>query len=381
MEEHDLQENWQAHDLRTGVAKVYDEAKKRSTLGIRVAASWAVVVLVYGVLGLAEVTRVAPTYWDILAGCGGILLAALSVSRAPAPLLAAAGLVLADVSFVSYGLPELIDRGAAGDHIAAGVRIALAPAAMLFVLNGYFGSLSIQAFKDGFSPGADWRTRMSPRVLQAVVVSSCLVALLLGVGTWIGAIMSGFAQTDVVWFTRSLMYEPIDLTVAKTLDVEEAKNDGKKPGAFANLNVLEPTPEPPFKYPESAVPIESLKGLDDFTRHAVAEAFELAEDLTDSGCIQEGQGRQDRCRDDRCRYWSRVFSRSCLAKGRRTEHFCDNVPEVTAVDEGLKWAEGMCAGRNFEFCREMLYAMQGHCHPPSQDIVRTFLPSAGSSKQ
>jgi hypothetical protein len=374
-DQQDLQEGWQAHDLRSGVAKVYDEAKRRSTFGIRVASSWAIVILLYGILGFTGAVNVAPTtLWDLAAGFGAIVLAALSVSRAPAPLLTAALLVLADVSVVSYNLPEMLDHGSAVDHVAAGIRIALAPATMLIVLNGYFGSLSIQAFKNGFSPGADWRTRISPRMLQLVVIGACGLALTLGVGTWVGAIMSGFAETDVVWFTKHLMMKPIDLTVGKT-KVKEAKTDGKKPDAFSTLNVLEHGEKPPFKYPESAVPIDNVQGLDEFTRDNVLEAYEFAEDSNDTGCVLEGHGRQDRCRDDRCRYWARVFARACLTRAKKTEHFCDSVPDVTAEDDSMKWGERMCAGRNPEYCREMLYTQQGHCHPPSQDIVRTFFPN------
>ena len=29
-------------------------------------------------------------------------------------------------------------------------------------------------------------------------------------------------------------------------------------------------------------------------------------------------------------------------------------------------AQRLCAGREFETCREILYAVQGHCHPPDK---------------
>src|SRR6185369_4708745 len=278
-----LQEGWQAHDLRSGVAKVYAEAKKRSTLGIRIAASWAIVILVFGLLDFLDTVHVAPPLWDLAAGFGTILLAASSISRAPGPLLACVGAVLADLIVISHGLPDMLDHGTATDHIAAGIRIALAPVTMLLVLNGYFGSLSIQAFKNGFSPGQDWRTRITPRMMQVIVIGSCAASLMLGLGTWLGAVKAGFEHSDT-WITRSLLLKPIDLKVAKP-KIDGAKTDGKEPEPFATLTVFDPKNPPPFKYPESAVPIESMKDMDDFTRHAVQEAFEFAEDTNDDGCM------------------------------------------------------------------------------------------------
>src|SRR5205085_6051630 len=295
-DEQELQDGWQAHDLRSGVAKVYAEAKRRSTMGIRIAASWGVIILVYGLLDFLGTINVAPPLWDLTAGFGVIILAALSVSRAPEPLLGCVGSVLADLIVISYGLPEMIDHGSATDHIAAGIRIALAPITMLMVLNGWFGSVSIQAFKNGFSPGQDWRTRISPRMMQVIVIGSCAAALMLGVGTWIGAVMNGFASSDVTWITRHLLMKPIELKVSKP-QVGEAKTDGKTPEAFANLTVYDPKNPASFKYPETAVPVDTLKDLDDFARHAAQEAFEFAADTNDAGCMFEGQGRQDRGRD------------------------------------------------------------------------------------
>src|SRR5262249_40679834 len=135
-------------------------------------------------------------------GFGAILLAALSVSRAPGPLLGSGGVVLGDLVMISYRLPELIDHGTPTDHIATASRVAMAPVALFLILNGYFGSLSIQAFKQGFSPGQDWRTRISPMMMQMMVLGSCVFALILGSGAWYGAVVSGFAETDSMFFKK-----------------------------------------------------------------------------------------------------------------------------------------------------------------------------------
>ena len=59
-----------------------------------------------------------------------------------------------------------------------------------------------------------------------------------------------------------------------------------------------------------------------------------------------------------------MFARACLTQSRKTEKFCDAVPDPLLLEAGLEWAQRMCAGRNFETCRELLYAVQGHCHQP-----------------
>ncbi len=382
----ELQEGWQAHDLRSGVAKVYAEAKRRSTLGIRVTAVWAVFVLVYGIIDMTGGPTVAPPLWDFGAGLGAILLAALSMSRTPGPLLGAAATVVGDLAVVAYRFPEMMDHGTVGDHIATVVRIAIAPIAMYFVLNGYFGSLSIQAFKQGFSPGADWRTRINPRMMQALIIGSCAGALILGVATWFGAIASGFAQTNVTWLTKSLFHKPIEIKTARNVNVAGADTDGKKEGVFAEITVLNRAQNEAnknataLKYPESAKPITTTSGLDEYFRGQVEDAYEFATDTDEAGCLLEGQGRQDRCRDDRCKYWARVFSRACLTKSRKTEHFCDDVPDAMLVTAGIEWAQRMCAGRQFETCREILFSVQGHCHPPKPEDAKLEGVAGDSAK-
>lgn len=364
------QEGWQANDLTSGVAKVFAAAKRRSMFGIQAATAWAVAVFVYGCLGIVGATYVAPPWWDFAAGVAMVLLAATAVSRTPGPLLGASILVLADLGVVAFQFPSLVERGTSADYLATSLRAALAPLILFFVVNGYFGCLAIQAFKNGFSPGADWRTRMSPAMLQFAVVGSCIGVILVGFLAWVGAIRSGFARTDAVWVTRSLPFGSLELETARP-DAERAETDGKTQEDFIKVKVLEKEEEeiakeevPVPEYPEAARPILDLKGFDAYGQRVLEDAFEFGEETNEPGCVLEAQGRQDRCRDDRCKHWARMFARACLTKSKRVENYCKDVPEPTLVDAGARWAEGLCAGRLFETCRELLYAVQGHCHPP-----------------
>ncbi|MFN2376872.1 MAG: hypothetical protein ABR538_10065 [Candidatus Binatia bacterium] len=363
-------DGWEARDLTSGVAKVFAAAKRRSMLGIQAATAWAVVVFIYGCLGIVGAVYVAPPWWDFAAGVAMVLLAATSVSRTPGPLLGASILVLVDLGVVSFQFPSLVERGTPADYLGAGIRAAAAPLALFFVVNGYFGCLAIQAFKNGFSPGADWRTRMSPMMLQLTVVGSCVGVVLVGFLSWMGAIRSGFARTDAVWVTRSLPFGSLEIETARP-DAERAETDGKTQEDFIKVKVLEkeraelakaevPVPE----YPEAAKPILNLKGFDAYGQRVLEDAFEFGGETDEPGCVLEAQGRQDRCRDDRCKHWARMFARACLTKSKRAEQYCKEVPEPTLLDAGARWAEGLCAGRLFETCRELLFAVQGHCHPP-----------------
>src|SRR5262249_19694597 len=153
---------------------------------------------------------------------------------------------------ISYRLPELIDHGTPTDHIATAARVAMAPVALFLILNGYFGSLSIQAFKQGFSPGADWRTRISPLMMQVIVLGSCVFALILGSGVWYGAVVSGFAETDVAFFKKPKKEIKVvtaddqnpghsmaeDIEAARAKKKEEEMKAGEEP-----------------KMPETAIPI------------------------------------------------------------------------------------------------------------------------------
>lgn len=361
------QEGWQANDLRSGVAKVYAEAKDRTTLGVRVATAWAVVTMVYALMDFLGVTSVAPPLWDATAGVGAGVLAALALSRTPGPLLGAAATVIVDLMVLAFQFPEIMERGEVADHVMAASRIIAAPITILFVLNGYFGALSIQAFKKGFSPGADWRTRMNPRTVQIGIVLSCVVAVVLGLGVWVGAVMSGFAQTDVVWISSYLIDETVTLQTARNLEVEGAERKGKTGGVKFEIEVLEPEkPKAPeiIPYPDSARPVESTKGFDEYTQAEIEDAWDFASESDEAGCVAEGQGRQDRCRDDRCKHWARFFVRACLVRSAKTPKFCDGVPVPTDATAGLAWAQRLCVGRAPESCRELLFAMQGHCHPP-----------------
>lgn len=358
-------EGWEARDARSGVAKVFEEAKDRTTLGVQVAVGWAVLTLVWGLLDFTGATAVTPPLWDVTAGIGAGVLGSLALSRTPGPLLAAATAVLVDLAVAAFHFPEMVDHGSVGDHVAAGVRLIVAPVVIVFLLNGYFGALSIQAFKAGFSPGADWRTRINPRTVQIGIVLSCLVALVAGVGSWAGAVRAGFAQTDVVWATKYLVDKTVQIETARP-KVEEARTDGEKPGGVKfDIKVLEEPKVPAIiPYPEAAVPVTSIEGLDEFTKVEVEDAWYDAADLDEAGCVLEGHGRQDRCRDDRCKHWARFFVRACLVKSRKTPKFCDGVPDVTDGIKGEEWAQRLCAGRNLATCRELLFAVQGHCRPP-----------------
>lgn len=349
-EQEHLEDGWQAKDLRSGVAKVYAEAKRRNVLGIRAATVWAVVLLIYGCLDIVGVASVAPMLWGFAAGLVTILLVALSMSRTPGPLLITFTLVLIDLVLVAYRIPELYERGEAIDFWATSIRVVAGPVAALLVLDGYLGALSIQAFKRGFSPGADWRTRVNPLMLKAVVIGSCVGAVLLGMAVWFGAIRSGFAERGAYFVPRDFL---------------EVVHDVQESSGLMNVLPFSDEPGPTTQdYPEAAVPIESLAGLDTFAQRAVREAFEFGAESDEQGCVLEGQGRQSRCREDRCKHWSRVFVRACLTKTPRLASFCEGVPAPTAVEEGIEWAKTRCAGRVFDLCREILYAVQGHCHPP-----------------
>jgi putative copper export protein len=81
-EEQELHEDgWQARDLRSGVAKVFQEAKRRSILGIRAGSAWAVIMLLYAIVDMAGVVHVGPPLWEFCAALGVMLLAALGMSR------------------------------------------------------------------------------------------------------------------------------------------------------------------------------------------------------------------------------------------------------------------------------------------------------------
>jgi len=376
-------EGWQAHDLRSGVVKVFQEAKERNTLGLRIAAGWGALMLVFGLANIGGAATTAPMAWDFGVSVVVMLLAAVASSRAPGPLLAAAVFVIIDLGVVGFHFPDLLEEGTVTDQVATGLRIAAAPVALTFVLMGYFAGLSIQAFKRGFSPGADWRTRMSPRTMQLLVIGACALALLLGAGTWVTAVMNGFAETKVTWLTKSLLYKPIKVKVTKK-NIGEAERDGKKEDVFAEFDFTnEKKKEEKDKvvpYPEAAKPVTSLEGLDEFSTREVEDAFEFGAETNEAGCLLEGQRRHDRCREDLCRFWARVFLRACLTKSRKTKHFCDGVPEPMAVSPGLAWAERICAGRLLESCRELVYGVQGHCHPPKPEDATTELTSRGRPK-
>lgn len=376
-------EGWQAHDLRSGVVKVFQEAKDRNTLGMRVATGWGALMLVFGLANMGGAASTAPVAWDFGVAVVVLLLAAVAASRAPGPLLAAAAFLVLDLGVVGFRFMELLDGGTVTDQVATVVRVATVPIALTFVMMGYFAALSIRAFKLGFSPGADWRTRMTPRTMQLLVIGSCALALLLGAGTWATAVMNGFAETKITWVRKSLLLKPIKVKVTKK-NIGEAEEEGKEEGVFAEFTFTDDKKKDEkdkvIPFPEAAKPVTSLEGLDEFSQREVEDAFEFGADTNEAGCLLEGQRRHDRCREDLCRFWARVFLRACLTKSRKTENFCDGVPEPIAVTPGAAWAERICAGRLLESCRELVYAVQGHCHPPKPEDATTELASRGRPK-
>jgi hypothetical protein len=374
-EQEHLEDGWQARDLRSGVAKVFQEAKRRNILGIRAASAWAVIMLLFAIVDMAGVVAIGPPIWEFVAALGVMLLAALAMSRTPGPMLVAAIVILADLATVGFRLPQIFERRETTELALTSIRVTLAPVALTMVLSGYLGALSIQAFKLGFSPGQDWRTRLNPMMLQFAVIGSCMAVVVIGVASWFGAIGAGFAQTGVKWTNVDPYVNNVGVDTARP-DIEEAERVGKDPEPFINLRVLtgeeeDIEPEVP-SYPDAAKPITSLKGWDEFGQREIEDAWEFAADTDQAGCVNEGLGRQGRCRDDRCRHWSRVFVRACLAKAKKTEKYCEGVPEPTKVKDGFEWSTRLCAGRNYDMCREIQYAVQGHCHPPENypaDIV------------
>lgn len=372
MEDGQQQEDgWQARDNRSGVAKVFADAKQRSIVGVYAVTAWAVVVFLFAVANLLGLMAVSPLWWDFAAGSIAGLLATLAVSRNPTAFTLAAGVVVVDLVFLAFRIPTLQEFGTTTDAVGTGTRILVAPAALYFVLMGYVGCLSIQAFKAGFSPGVNWRTRLSPLMLQSLVIGTCLVSVGLGVALWYGAIRAGFAEEGVEWAEQEWVDKAMEVAGAKKSAAETEEEE-----AADSLMRYNPFSEDQkkldaeFVVPEIAIPIESTKGLDAFARRAVEEAFEFASETDQAGCLNEAQGRQGRCRDDRCIYWARVFARACLPKSKPTPKFCDSVPDPTLRSAGMTWAMGMCAGRDLEPCRELLFAVQGNCHPSKVPVAR-----------
>lgn len=342
-------EGWEARDARSGVARIFEEAKERNMLGLQVVGAWGVALLMQALLGFAGVIELTPPLWDTGAGLGGVVLAALAMSRTPAPLLASAVLVVLDQAALAFQFALLIDQGTVAEHLVAAARMLIAPVVIYFAVGGWSAAIAIQAFKNGFSPGVDWRTRINPRTLSIGIVISCFVGILLGVGLWLGAIRSGFWQEA-----------PKEEKAKEGLAEVVRRELAKRPEALAPPTTL---PEK-IEYPDTARPVATLDGLDDYARTEAEDAWYFAQDTDENGCVQEGHGRQGRCRDDRCQYWARFFVRACLVKSAKTPKFCVGVPKPTEGAAGVEWAHNLCAGRPEEPCRELLFAVQGHCHPP-----------------
>lgn len=361
-EQGEHQEGWQSHDLTSGVAKVFAEAKARNALGYQVGVGWSIALAVHALLGFFGLVQTTPPLWDGAASLGAGVLASIAMSRTPAPMLATAAVVIADQVALAFQFGVLIEQGNVADHLASAVRILAAPVVLFFLLNGWMAAISIQAFKNGFSPGADWRTRINPRTMSIVIILTCFVALVIGVLVWIGAIRAG------LWVEAE---EQEDKRSIASMIGEKVIEE------LPDHNPLEKPPVPAvIPYPDSARPVSNLNGLDEYARGEAEDAWWFAEESDDNGCVLEGQGRQDRCRDDRCKYWARFFVRACLAKAKKTPKFCAVVPKPTDGTGGEEWATKLCAGRTMETCRELLFAVQGHCHPPEATDVAPLVNEA-----
>jgi hypothetical protein len=123
------EEGWQGHDLRSGIGKVFEDLKRRGTLGMRVLAAWGVVLFMYAAVNFAGAAAVAPVFWDAATGLAGLLFAALCASRTPTPFAFAGLLVLADVAVVGFGVPRAVARGVTLVLGLAGGRLGRAPVA------------------------------------------------------------------------------------------------------------------------------------------------------------------------------------------------------------------------------------------------------------
>jgi hypothetical protein len=355
-EQGEHQEGWQAHDVRSGVARVYEEAKATNALGFRVVIGWGISVLLLGLLDFVGATTVTPPLWDFGAGTAAAVLGSVAMSRAPGPLLGAASVIVLDLAVLAFQFGSIAERGEVADHVVAGLRIASAPVVLIFVANGWIAALSVLAFRNGFSPGSDWRTRIQPRALRIGIIVVCFLALVVGVLVWMGAIRAGFGQEP----EKAEKSQPLAQVI-----LEKAKKE-------AEIRLAEKPAVPEvIPYPDSALPVDSLEGLDAYARSEAEDAWYFGKQSDEAECLAEGQGRQDRCRDDRCKHWARFFVRACLVRSSKTPNFCRGVPHPTDGTGGAAWAVGHCAGREAEACRELLFAVQGHCHPGKPESAST----------
>lgn len=356
------EDNWMAKDLTSGLAKVYAAAKQRVHLAARVAAGWGVFLMLLGVLNFVGAVAVSPAPWEAAAGLSAILLSATATSLAIRPPVFTAVLVILDLIAVSANLPILFEEGAPAQLVIAGLRVVGAPFVLYAMVLGYMGAADIKSFRDGFREKDEWRATVNPMVLKFVVVSACAVALLGGLVVWKNAVMAGLAKgVGNVPLESEAEPDSRRLAGGGTRRGASQGEEGKGGGGAAGGK---PDSGKPGEVPESSIPILSTQGLAGPSLRAAREGMAFGAKHDETGCLIEGLHRQDRCRDKWCGKHVRMFLRACLPKSRASAGFCDGVPGPMLIEEGAKWAETVCAGRNFGVCREYYYGVQGHCHRP-----------------
>ena len=356
------EDNWMAKDLTSGLSKVYAAAKQRIHLAARVAAGWGVFLMLLGVLNFAGLVAISPAPWEAAAGLSAILLSATATSLAIRPPVFTALLVILDVFAVSANLPILFEDGAPAQLVIACLRVVGAPFVLYAMVLGYMGAADVKSFRDGFRERDEWRATVNPMVLRVVVVSACTVAVLGGLVVWKNAVMAGLAKgVGNVPLEREA--DPESPRFAGGGMRRGAAQDEESKGAGGSARG-ESAPGKPGEVPESSIPVLSTAGLAGPSLRAAREGMAFGAKHDETGCLIEGLHRQDRCRDKWCGKHVRMFLRSCLPKSRPSEGFCEGVPGPMAVEEGTRWAETVCAGRNLGICREYYYGVQGHCHRP-----------------
>ncbi len=354
------EDNWMAKDLTSGLSKVYAAAKQRIHLAARVAAGWGVFLMLLGGLNFAGLVAISPAPWEAAAGLSAVLLSATATSLAMRPPVFTGLLVILDVVAVSANLPILFEDGAPEQLVIACLRVVGAPFVLYAMLLGYMGAADVKSFRDGFRERDEWRATVNPMVLRFVVVSACAVAVLGGLVVWKNAVLAGLAKGA----------GSVPIASEAGPDSPRFVANGTRPGASqgeASKGTGEAprggsVPDKPGEVPESSIPVLSIEGLAGPSLRAAREGMAFGAKHDETGCLIEGLHRQDRCRDKWCGKHVRMFLRACLPKSRPSAGFCEGVPGPMAVEEGAKWAETVCAGRNLGICREYYYGVQGHCH-------------------
>lgn len=361
--------NWQPRDTITGAARVFAAAELRVRRAVLLCAAWSLLLPLCGALDLAGATTAMPTVWSLVAGPVALVLAVIGGSRSVAAFAAVAGIAVLDVAIVAWCVPNAVREGHYVDLLFAVVRIAAAPFGMHSALNGYLGAADYQAFKHGYDINADWRNRLNARMLTIVTIGGCAGALILGMSLWSAAVYAGFLQPgyllpDTGGIFAALLDGGSQRSSDASQEIERRRKKVQEMAAATGVKGGERLPGPDEKkeVPESAKPIRDLDGLDPVTRSTALAAQRFALGKSTAACLLEALRRQGRCRSDGCHAQANVFLRACLPMAAAETSQCGGVPSPVAEPEGAEWAEVRCVGRLFEPCRELLYALQGHCH-------------------